>query len=141
MEEVVKGCFAIAKKDTEKRQVFGWANISIDKDGNQVTDYQLDQIDPDELEKAAYKYVMFARKGGEMHERPSVATCIESMVFTKEKQAAMGIPDGVLPVGWWLGFKVLDEDVWDKIKSGEYSMFSIGGKAKRTPIGGQANGQ
>ena len=54
-----------------------------------------------------------------MHERGGEAVLIESVVFTEEKMKAMGIPAGTLPVGWWIGFKVLDEDVWEKVKSGE----------------------
>ena len=34
-------------------------------------------------------------------------------------------------VGWWIGFKVLDEEVWEKVKDGTYSMFSIEGTAER----------
>ena len=66
-----------------------------------------------------------------MHERGGVAYLIESVVFTEEKMMAMGIPEGVLPVGWWIGFQVTDADVWEKVKNGTYSMFSIEGEAQR----------
>ena len=66
-----------------------------------------------------------------MHERGGAAVLVESVVFTKEKAEAMGIPEGILPTGWWIGFKVLDEDVWEKVKDGTYSMFSIEGTAER----------
>ena len=69
-----------------------------------------------------------------MHERGGVATLVESVVFTEEKQRAMGIPEGTLPVGWWIGFKVLDADVWEKVKDGTYSMFSIEGEAERAEV-------
>ena len=69
-----------------------------------------------------------------MHERGGVAYLIESVVFTEEKMAAMGIPEGTLPVGWWIGFQVTDEDVWEKVKDGTYSMFSIEGKAERVEV-------
>lgn len=39
-----------------------------------------------------------------------------------------------MPVGWWIGFRVTDDDVWEKVKSGEYSMFSIGGTAIREEV-------
>lgn len=52
--------------------------------------------------------------------------------------AAMGIPEGTLPVGWWIGFQVTDADVWEKVKDGTYSMFSIEGKAER--VAGHASG-
>ena len=46
----------------------------------------------------------------------------------------MGIPEGILPVGWWIGFKIEDEAAWAKVKDGTYSMFSIEGKAQRVPV-------
>ena len=69
-----------------------------------------------------------------MHERGGVAVLIESVVFTEDKMAAMGIPAEMLPVGWWIGFKVTDSDVWEKVKDGTYSMFSIEGEAERIPV-------
>ena len=92
-------------------------------------------IEPEELEEAAYEYVRLYRDGGEMHERGGVAVLVESVVFTEEKIAAMGIPAGILPVGWWIGFKVLDKAVWEKIKDGTYPMFSIEGEAERIEVG------
>ncbi len=46
----------------------------------------------------------------------------------------MGIPEGTLPVGWWIGFQVTDADVWEKVKDGTYSMFSIEGEAERVEV-------
>lgn len=66
-----------------------------------------------------------------MHERGGVAVLVESVVFTEEKMRAMGIPAGTVPVGWWIGFRVLDEEVWEKVKDGTYLMFSIEGEAER----------
>ena len=126
--------FQIQKVDDEKRLVFGWANIAVTVDGEQVVDYQGDMIDPEELENAAYKFVELYRDEGEMHERTGVGFLVESVIFTLEKQAAMGLPAGTLPVGWWVGFKVTDDDVWEKVKTGEYPMFSIGGTGVREDV-------
>ena len=131
---VQKGRFKIAKSDDDKMLAFGWANVSITADGELIEDYQEDNIEPEELESAAYKFAELYREGGEMHERGGVATLVESVVFTEEKQRAMGIPEGTLPVGWWIGFKVLDADVWEKVKDGTYSMFSIEGEAERVEV-------
>lgn len=133
-EGTVKGQFAIKKADDERHLAFGFAYVSQDEDGNQTEDHSGDQLEPEELESAAYQFVELYREGGEMHERGGCAVLVESMVFTKEKQQALGIPDGTLPVGWWIGFKVTDEDVWSKVKSGEYKMLSIEGTARRVPI-------
>ena len=129
--DVIKGHFRIAKSDDEKMLAFGWANVSMRVDGELIEDWQGDIIEPEELEAAAYEYVRLYGDGGEMHERGGVAVLIESVVFTEDKMAAMSIPVGTLPVGWWIGFKVTDKDVWEKIKNGTYSMLSIEGEAER----------
>ena len=126
--------FRVLKSNDEKQFAFGWASIAVKTDGEQVIDLQHDIIDPEELEKAAYRFVEFYREGGEMHERGGAAVLIESMVFTKEKMMFMGIPEGIVPEGWWIGFHVTDPDVWEKVKTGEYSMFSIEGKAVREEV-------
>ena len=126
--------FKIAKSDDEQMLAFGWANISIRSNGEVIEDWQNDIIEPADLENAAYEFVQFYREGGEMHERGGVATLVESVVFTPEKCEAMGIPEGTLPTGWWIGFKVLDKDVWQKVKDGTYPMFSIEGEAERKEV-------
>lgn len=103
-------------------------------DGELIEDWQGDIIEPEELENAAYEYVRLYGDSGEMHERGGVAVLIESVVFTEEKMQAMGISAGTLPIGWWIGFKVTDEDVWQKVKDGTYPMFSIEGEAERVEV-------
>lgn len=131
---IVKGRFRIEKADNDKRLAFGWASISLTEGGGELVDMVGDFIEPETLENAAYDFVLNSRDGGEMHERGGVAKLVESVVFTKEKMAAMGIPEGTLPVGWWIGFLVTDDDVWEKVKSGEYPMFSIEGTAEAEPV-------
>ncbi len=130
----LKGRFQITKSNDDKMLAFGWANISIRANGEMIEDYQQDIVEPEELENAAYKFVELYREGGEMHERGGSAVLVESMVFTKEKMKVLGLPEGVLPVGWWIGFKVLDKDVWEKVKNGKYLMFSIEGEAERIEL-------
>lgn len=128
--------FTIAKTEPDKMLVFGWANVAIGEDGQQITDLQGDVIDPEELERAAYDHVLKFRSAGERHD-PNLrqkGRLVESCVFTKEKQAALGIPPGVVPEGWWVGYKIDDPQAWEKIKKGEYQSFSIEGKGRRTPI-------
>lgn len=126
--------FQIVKSDHEKMLAFGWASVSMRVDGQLIEDWQNDVIEPEELEAAAYEYVRLYGDGGEMHERGGVAVLIESVVFTEEKMQVMGIPVGTLPVGWWIGFQVTDKEVWEKIKNGTYSMFSIEGEAERVEV-------
>ncbi len=133
-EDVIKGKFKIMKSDDDKMLAFGWASVSMRVDGELIEDWQKDIVEPEELERAAYEFVLLYREGGEMHERGGAAVLIESVVFTEEKMQAMGIPAGTLPIGWWIGFKVLDKDVWEKVKDGTYPMFSIEGEAERVEV-------
>lgn len=122
--------------DSEERLVFGWASVADRADGETITDHQGDIVEISELEHAAYDFVQFFREGSEMHERGGldIAVLVESVVFTPEKIAALGLKDGDLPNGWWVGFRVLDDGVWDKIKDGTYKMFSIEGAAIRQTV-------
>lgn len=127
--------FKIMKADVEKRIAFGWSVISRDAAGNEVWDLQNDSVDPQDLEELAYKYVRFYRDSGELHNGSrGKAVLIESVVTTLEKQQVWGVPSGVMPVGWWTGFYVLDDEVWEKVKSGEYRAFSIEGSAVREKV-------
>jgi len=127
--------FKIASTNDEKRLAFGWSVISRTADGQEVWDLQNDAIDPDELEALAYRYVKLYRDSGELHNGShGKAVLIESVVTTLEKQQIWGIPSGVMPVGWWTGFYVIDDDVWEKVKTGEYSAFSIEGSAVREKV-------
>lgn len=129
MEEIkLEGKFEIQKSSEEKRLAFGWASVA------NIVDLQNDIIDAEELEQAAYNFVRFYREGGEMHERGNCAELVESIVFTPEKLKALGLPENSLKTSWWIGFYVTDDEVWQKVKSGEYSMFSIEGKAIREEI-------
>lgn len=129
--------FSIFKTDDDKRLVFGWASIAITVDGEQLEDRQKDIIDPEDLEEAAYEYVLNFRDTGEEHIKSmrKKGKLVESCVFTEEKQQAIGIPPGIIPVGWWIGFRIEDDSAWEKVKNGTYRMFSIEGKATRIPVG------
>lgn len=135
-ESTKENNYTVAKMDPDKRLVFGWASISVTVDGEQLEDLQHDIINPEDLEEAAYEYVLNFRDTGEEH-RPHLrkkGKLVESCVFTAEKQKAMGLPEGILPVGWWIGFKIEDDEAWEKVKNGTYRMFSIEGKAQRVPV-------
>lgn len=121
----------------EKRQVFGWASI-VTKDGRPVVDRQGDWIEPEEIEKAAYSYVVKSRTGGHQHRRDGempfkASDMIESIVFTPEKIEKMGLPDD-FPVGWWVGYQITDDNTWDLVKSGRVTGFSIHGRGRRQEV-------
>ena len=126
-----------SKVDAEKRQVFGYASV-VEIDGMPVIDRQGDYMTPEDLEKAAYDYVVKSRKGGDQHQRDGenpfhASNMIESFVITPEKIEKMGLPSDT-PVGWWVGYKVEDDRTWDKVKKGLVTGFSIHGRGKRVEV-------
>jgi|GEM_PF-436869 len=125
--------FTIKKTEPDKMQVFGWASVAESPDGGEIADFEGDVVTPEELEKAAYTYVLKFRDTGERHnpELRKKGKLIESVVFTKEKQRAIGIPEATIPTGWWVGFQISDPETWTKIKNGEYRMFSVKGSGNR----------
>ena len=125
VQRTIKLKAKVLKVDEKQRLVFGWFSV-VEEGGEPVVDFQGDTIDAAELEKAAYDFVLQARVAGEMHKNfDGIGRLVESIVFTKEKQVALGIDLG--KVGWFGGFKIDDEEVWKKIETGEYPDFSIGG--------------
>lgn len=141
-EETTVASGDVVKADSERQIVYGWAYTTHDKNGVLVIDKSGEFIDdPQELEDAAHKYVVKSRKGGADHARTGknevvqVGELVESMVFTKEKQEAMGIPPGVLPqCAWWVGIHVTDSAVWKRYKDKELTSFSIAGRAVRKEV-------
>ena len=128
----------VTKVDTENRMVFGFFNVC--KVGDElIEDLQQDTIETEELEKAAYDFVLNARIAGESHLRKGVGNLVESMMFTEEKESAIlktleqiGVKDAQFNLGiegWWGGFQITDEEVLKKIDAGDYPMFSVGGNA------------
>ena len=133
MAEKFEHTFEVVKTDEDQNLVFGWAYIAEDAAGKTAYDHSDEFSTGPELEKMQYEYVLQKRVGGEMHEH-KVGELVESVVTTKEKQRAMGLPEGALPVGVWVGFKV-HPDVFAKVKDGTYRAFSIGGRARKVVHG------
>lgn len=136
---VFKGIFT--EVDEEQRTAFGWASVT-ELAGQPVVDRQGDYITTEDIEKAAYDYVHKSRVGGDMHRRTQsaigdsahkVSDMIESVVFTDEKISKMGLPND-FPRGWWVGFKIHDDETWNLVKSGERTGFSIHGKGIRKDL-------
>ena len=125
---------SIAKSIDEEQLVFGWASVARDAQGNRPLDWQGDLIDIEDLEQAVYQFNLEFRESNDMHRPDSVnGQLVESVVFTKDKIKAMGIPEGIVREGWWVGFKIDDPIAYQKVKSGVYKMFSIEGQGVRHP--------
>lgn len=126
--------FEIKKTREDNNLVFGWAYVTKEK-GVQVTDHSGEFMDMEDLEMSMYVYNLAFRKGGEVHKGAKNGLLVESMVLTKEKQKALGIaPENYLPEGAWVGLYFPDDKTFQKVKSGEYAMFSIEGLARRKEV-------
>jgi Putative phage serine protease XkdF len=123
----------ITKSDADRQIVFGWANVSKDKEGNLIVDSHGDTIEPEELENAAYNFTLNfnSEAMGEMHSGDSKGRLIESFMVTPEKLEKMGLAKNALPQAWWVGMHVEDKELFEKVKSGQYRAMSIQGVAQR----------
>jgi hypothetical protein len=128
----------ISKVNDELRTVYGWATVN-SEGGRLVTDHQDDQVEDAEMTKAAHDFVAQSREGGVLHALRADGTphsggdVVESIVLTADVQKALGVDLG--KTGWFIGYRVNDPDAWDLVKRGVLKGFSIGGKARRVPVG------
>lgn len=118
----------VLKVDTDQRIVWGWASV-ISENGEPIFDTQGDSIPPDVLTKAANEFMMDARIAKAMHAGEQVGEVIHSLPLTKELGDALGIQSA--REGWVIAMKINDDATWEKVKSGEFRAFSIGGEAIR----------
>ena len=116
----------ILKSDEEQRLVYGWASVITEK-GEPVVDRQGDVIKPDTLVKAVNNFMEHVRVGKQMHDGDQVGVVVHSWPCTNEINKSVGLEAD--REGWLVAFKVYDDDVWAKVKSGELAAFSIGGRA------------
>ena len=114
----------IEKVDLNKKVAYGWAYVS-KANGEQVVDWSSQVWDIEEVRKTAHLFLTDCRTGGEMHISKGGATLVESIVFTKDIQDALGID--LNKEGWFVGFRVEDDELLKKVENGDYPMFSIGG--------------
>lgn len=130
---VVEAHGVISKMDEERHHIFGWAYVTHDKDGNVVVDKSGEFVDDyEEIEKAAYHFVVNSRAGDMDHTNLKSAEMIESMVFTPEKIEKMNLPAGSVPTGWWVGFHIPDDDDWEEAK--KRKAFSVHGKGMKKAV-------
>lgn len=121
----------VIKTNSPQMLAFGFANVAVDADGTPVVDRHNEEIAADDLESAAYNYVLRYREAGVEHKKLGIARLVESFFLTSEKLSAM-LGDSTPTfkgAKWWVGFKVDDPAVWKLVESGELSCFSIGGSA------------
>lgn len=126
--------FRIVAKREDERVAYGWAQVSATAAGERIVDLQGDLVEPAELERASIDFMLTSRDSGVMHRGAPVASVVASLVTTPEILKALGVPEGLLPCGWFIGVKVHDSAVWKRVRDGELKMFSIEGRADREGV-------
>lgn len=126
----------LSSVDNERRCAGGWAYVC--KKGDKVvTDHSGDTWSIEEVEKTAHQFISDCRVGGENHIQKGGAELVESIVFSKTLQDALGIDikkDGESVEGWFVVFKITDDALLEKVQKGELPMFSIGGSGIREDV-------
>lgn len=111
---------AILKADEEKRLVFGVISEpdTVDKQGHVLS--------REEIARMARNFELYVREFRDRHTRRKVKTEIVRSWIQEEDQMICG--QLVKAGSWLLCVRVLDDEVWGKIKAGIYRAFSIGGR-------------
>jgi uracil-DNA glycosylase family 4 len=112
----------ILKADGEKRIVYG-----IVMEPN-ILDAHADYTSTTEIEQAAHVYLTNSRTVGDQHRTKADADVVES--YIAPQQLVIG-EQRVAAGSWVMGVKVHDEELWNGVKAGTYTGFSIGGFAHR----------
>jgi hypothetical protein len=121
----------ILKVDSDERLVWGWAYVST-LNGEVSVDHSDESVGPETLVKAATNFMLSVRTAKAMHQGDSVGEVVHSFPLTKELGQALGVTSD--KEGWIICMKIHDEEVWQSVKSGKLSAFSIGGRALRRSL-------
>lgn len=131
---IVEATFQFEKADSRGKYVRGFAYLTKDKSGAEVRDFSGQFIDDiDVLREAAHDF-MEHRVAKSMHGKTvtdgnkAIGDIVESIIVDDDVAKALGIADKRR--GWFVGMRVNDEGVQKRIRSGELTAFSIGGRAR-----------
>lgn len=126
MEYDVAKSATILKADEETRMVYGWASVAT-VNGELVVDQQGDTLEPSEMVKMADGFMASVRTAKAMHQGAGIGEVLHSMPLTNDIMKAFGISCD--REGWLVGMLIHDDATFAKVKSGELSELSIGGRA------------
>jgi hypothetical protein len=107
----------VVRKSEELGIIWGWASVA------DIVDLQGDVVPQAELERAVYQFMEDYYTGAaairDNHEDVAQVVLVESTL----QWVAGGLR-------WWVGVKLLDEELREAAREGEISGFSIGGVAE-----------
>ncbi len=130
-EEAEKGCkksfrVPILKGDKDQQVVYG-----IVSEPNSI-DLQGDRLSESEIRKACHKFMQTSQRINKEHEGPAKADIIESYIAPVDfKCNGQRVRKG----SWVMACKIHDPEIWQAVKKGEITGFSIAGQGERTPFG------
>ena len=115
----------IIKQDRERQIIYG---IVYEPD---VLDAHDDAMEAEEIEKACHRFMLDSQLIKKGHKKPAAAKVVESYIAPVDFE----IGDEVVKKGSWvMAVKVMDSKLWQGIKAGEYTGFSMAGIGRRTPL-------
>lgn len=111
-----------AGMDEERKLVYG-----IVMEPDEVDSYG-DTVTASEIEKAAHGYMMKPMVIGDGHTKKAKAQPVQSFIYDEE------VIKEVKPGSWVMAVKVHSDKIWEGVKNGDYTGFSIGAMAHRIPL-------
>lgn len=118
----------VVKVDDSLDILFGFALICR-VDDEDYYDTHGDHIPEEVMLKASAQFMYSARVSLEMHDGEQKGTVVFAFPLTQEIAKSLNITTS--KTGLIIGVKINDKDVLAKVKSGEYTGFSIGGRCAR----------
>lgn len=131
LSETVERTIAVkvAKDDGEQRWLLGYVLVPDEPDA------QGDVYSADEVRKASWGYMARHQNVGLMHKGLVNGKVVLTDNFVAPCKMLVGgseIPEGA----WMMGLHVVDDGLWQDVKTGKLTGLSIGGFAKRVPVAG-----
>lgn len=119
---------AFVEKNDEQQLVYG---IVLEPD---TVDAQNDVVKAADIETAAHNFMMKSQTIGKQHQEEANAKIVESYIAPADFMlGAQAVKKG----SWVMVTKVLDAELWQGVKKGDITGYSIGGYGKRTPLEGE----
>lgn len=116
----------LRKAEGEERYVFG---IVLEPD---VIDSQNDIYSAAEVRKAAHRFMEMHAQLGQQHE--TIVTGKLKILESYVAPVDFGTGAELVKAGTWLlAIRVVDDGLWEMVKAGSFTGFSIGGSAIRSP--------
>lgn len=115
----------IMKSDQEEQTVYG---VVSEPD---TIDLQGDRLSKSEIRKACHKFMIESRKIAKEHNGQIDADIVENTIVPADYKCNGQV---VKAHSWVMAVKIHDPEVWQAVKKGEITGFSIAGQGERTPI-------